>query len=176
MCGGQGTRLQSEIEKPLLPIGDRPMVDHVLAALAEPIETTYAVVSPHTPETAAHLDVPCIETAGEGYVEDLQTALDAVEPPVLTVAADLPLLTSDIVSALVGAYQRGSLAICVPAELKRELGVSVDTVFQSQNGERAPAGVNVVGGDPDGTLTVSDHRLAVNVNRPGDAAVAEALL
>jgi adenosylcobinamide-phosphate guanylyltransferase len=40
----------------------------------------------------------------------------------------------------------------------------------------APAGINVVGRGPDETWVTTDERFAVNVNRRGDAAVAERLL
>lgn len=175
MCGGRGTRLDAPVEKPLYEVGGRPMVDRVLDALAESTETTYAVVSPHTPETAAHVDVPTIETAGEGYVTDLQAALSAVEQPVLTVAADLPLLTGEIVADVRTTHENGSLSVYVPVGLKRDLGVSVDTTVENGDRELAPTGLNVVGEGPDRRLVREDERLAVNVNRPRDAAVAERL-
>ncbi|QSG06819.1 GTP:adenosylcobinamide-phosphate guanylyltransferase [Halapricum desulfuricans] len=173
MCGGRGTRLDAPVEKPLYEIGGRPMIDRVLEALAEPAETTHAVVSPHAPETAAHVDVPTIETAGEGYVSDLRTALSTAEQPVLTVAADLPLLTDSVVSAVLDAHERGSLSVSVPAGLKRDLGVSVDTTVETADGELAPTGLNVVGEGPERRLVLEDERLAVNVNRPADARIAE---
>lgn len=174
MCGGRGTRLDAPVEKPLYAIGDRPMIDRVLDGVRPAVGTTYAVVSPHTPETAAHVDVPTIETPGEGYVADLERALSTVEQPVLTVAADLPLLTGSIVAGVVDAHDRGSLSVCVPADLKRDLGVSADTTVES--GELAPTGLNVVGDGPERRLVLADERLAVNVNRPGDVRVAEELL
>ncbi|WP_336134635.1 NTP transferase domain-containing protein [Natronomonas amylolytica] len=180
MCGGQGTRLDRG-EKPLFEVGGRPMVDRVLAALRESrIETVHAVTSPHAPETAEHLDgrVPRIETAGEGYVEDLTAALEDVELPVLTVVADLPLLTGEVVDEALDAHEAGPLTVCVPTSLKDVLGVSADTTRAHGGHELAPTGLNVVGADDgaDETLHISyDARLAVNVNRPADAAVAEVL-
>ena len=176
MCGGRGTRIDTPVEKPLYRVGGRPMIDRVLGALAEPMETTYAVVSPHTPETAAHVDVPTIETDGEGYVADLQTALSAVEKPVMTVAADLPLLTDAVVADILAAHERGSLSVYVPVGLKRDIGVSIDTTVERDGQRLAPTGLNVVGERYERRLVYEDERLAVNVNRPDDAAVAERLL
>lgn len=179
MCGGKGTRLDFEGEKPLFPVDGEPMVDRVVAALADSrIETVYPVVSPHTPETTAHLDVATVETPGEGYVADLQAALadERVARPVLTVAADLPLLDARAVDGVLDAYGGGSLTVATPTFLKSALGVSVDTRFDHDGEDVAPAGVNVVGGDPDRTVVRDDARLAVNVNRRDDAAVAERLL
>lgn len=176
MCGGRGTRLDATVEKPLYEVGGRPMVDRVIDALAPPTDTVYAVVSPHTPETAAHVDVPTIEAPGEGYVADLQFALDRVGKPVLTAAGDLPLLTAAVVQRVLDAYDGGSLTVCVPAARKRELGVSVDTTIDAQGRELAPTGVNIVGDGAENRLVFNDVRLASNVNRAGDAAVAEGYL
>lgn len=179
MCGGKGTRLDADVEKPLFEVGGMPMVDHVRHALAESrVETTYAVVSPNAPETTNYLDgeLPLIETDGDGYVTDLLTALDRVEQPVLTVAADLPLLDATVVDDVL-ADVTGSTSVQVPATLKQGLGVSVDEIENPQRESAwVPTGVNVVGADDDTVLRRYDARLAVNVNHERDATVAERLL
>lgn len=186
MCGGHGTRLESDTEKPLFDVCGAPMVDHVLAALrdAPAVETVHAAVSPHAPDTSAHLrDHPLapavVETPGEGYVTDLGLALDRVGEPVVTAAADLPLLAPEHVERAVTACQRAdgaSVTVCVPAALKRRLGTSADTTTTVEGRELAPTGLNVVGTtDTEKTMTSYDARLAVNVNRLEDAAVAEDL-
>ena len=140
MCGGRGTRLDADVEKPLYPIAGEPMVDRVRRALAgSDVETTYAVVSPNAPRTREHLaeaGVPPIETPGEGYVADLGRAIadSRVERPVLTVAADLAALETTAVNDVLDAYERyrqeadgnPSTTICVPVALKERLGLSVD--------------------------------------------------
>ena len=176
MCGGRGTRLDRG-EKPLFEVGGDPMVDRVLAALeGSRVDRVHAVTSPYVPETAAHLDgrVPCIEAAGEGYVADLAEALDAVDDPVLTVVSDLPLLSAEVVDRTLAAHAGGSLTVCVPTALKEALGVSADSTRERDGRRLSPTGLNVVGGDE--RVRVShDARLAVNVNRPADADVAEVL-
>jgi adenosylcobinamide-phosphate guanylyltransferase len=174
MCGGRGTRLDADREKPLVPVDGVPMVDRVCRALAASrVDTVHAAVSPQAPATRAHLaaaDVTLLETPGEGYVADLERALSRVGRPALTVAADLPLLSPVPVNRLL-AVAAGSVAVHVPVALKRRLGVSVDTA----DGSLAPTGVNVVGRGPDELYRTADPRLAVNVNRPRDLRVAEAL-
>ncbi len=179
MCGGRGTRLDHAGEKPLLTVGGRTMIDRVLDALeASGVETTYAVVSPNAPETREHIAgrIPTVETPGEGYVADLDCALarSEVGHSVLTVAADLPLLSGDAVDVVLEAHGGGSMTVCVPAALKRELGVSIDTAFSHEGRDLAPTGLNVVGGGEgkDRVWTTTDERLAVNVNRTRDAQVA----
>jgi adenosylcobinamide-phosphate guanylyltransferase len=177
LCGGRGTRLDADVEKPLYAVGGEPMVDRAARALADSagVETTYAVTSPQAPETAAHVaddrGLPTIETPGEGYVADLQIAMDAVDLPVLTVAADLPLLAGDAVDRVLREHDAGSLTVRVPTELKRRLGCSVAT-----DGRFEHVGLNVVADmNSETTYTTYDARLAVNVNREMDGAVAEAI-
>ncbi|MDQ2051213.1 NTP transferase domain-containing protein [Natronolimnohabitans sp. A-GB9] len=187
MCGGLGTRLESPHEKPLHPIDGVPMVDRVLAGLTDSrVATIYAAVSPNAPETRAHLEsiaadrsrVRTIETAGEGYVADLLGILErpAIETPVLTVAADLPLLEGPAVDRILAAHgdRDASRTVCVPVALKRRLGVSVDATLEPDT-HLAPTGVNVVG-DADESESMThlsyDPRLAINVNRREDARVA----
>jgi adenosylcobinamide-phosphate guanylyltransferase len=176
MCGGEGTRLGGDREKPLVRVGGVPMVDRVTRALAESgVESVYAVTAPDAPATAAHLDLPRISGTGEGYVADLERALaDArVTEPVLTVAADLPLLDGAAVDRVCAASDGDGLAVMVPVGRKRALGFSVDTTV----GERrlTPAGINVVG-PGERTDVRTGLRYAANVNRPADHRRAEWLL
>ncbi|MEF8887583.1 MAG: NTP transferase domain-containing protein [Haloarculaceae archaeon] len=168
MCGGRGTRLDRE-EKPLVEVGGVPMVERVRRALvASNVERVYAVTAPHAPGTAAFLDCPRIEAPGEGYVPDLQHALadDRVAEPVVTVAADVPLLTPGTVDRALDAAA-GATTVAVPVGRKRALGVTVDTAFRAGGRLLAPSGLNVVGAGA-GLTVATDRGLAVNVNRPRD--------
>ncbi len=177
MCGGRGTRLGGETEKPRYTIDDVPMVQRVLTALeASRIETVYAAVSAHAPATREYLKeneaATTVDTPGSGYVADLQHALTGLDTPILTVAADLPLLDAVLVDRVLDRFDGRNLTVVVPTALKDALGASCDTAFDG----RAPTGVNVVADtDAETMYTTYDARLAVNVNRPADADLAEAL-
>ncbi|EJN60920.1 NTP transferase domain-containing protein [Halogranum rubrum] len=202
MCGGRGTRLGGDVEKPLVEVGGVPMVDRVLAALdGSRLDDVHAVVSPHAPATRDHLelelelerlerherDCTLVDAPGEGYVSDLGYALelDRVETPVLTVVADLPLLDAEVVDTVLDRFDAvagdvpsddpPSLTVCVPSAVKRRLGASVDTSFDHEGRELAPTGVNVVAGSDDHLYCSHDIRLSVNVNRPADRELAEGL-
>ncbi|WP_169051757.1 NTP transferase domain-containing protein [Halorhabdus amylolytica] len=177
MCGGRGTRLDLDREKPLVEIDGRPLVDRVVDALAaSSIERCYAVTSPHAPRTRAHVTLPTIDAPGEGYVADLQYALERVEPPALTVAADLPLLDGKTVDSISNSFEGSSMTVCVPTESKRQYGVSNDTTIPDEP-DIAPAGVNVIAESANDRRVVFENpRLAVNVNRVRDARIAQALL
>ena len=57
MAGGKGTRMWLREEKPLLKVGRKPMIQHVLMALkdAEKISEIIVAVSKYTPPTWATL-------------------------------------------------------------------------------------------------------------------------
>ncbi len=183
LCGGRGTRLGADTEKPLVEVCGRPMIDRVCAALAaSEIDRIVAAVSPHAPKTEKYLrsgqlsgDVELIETPGNGYVEDLGVVLDRVETPVVTVAADLPLLTGSIVDSVLDSIEsEQSTTVCVPVATKRSLGVSVDTSFTPEDYDRplAPCGLNVVAESGEEFVVRRNRALAVNVNRPCDLQIA----
>ena len=183
MCGGRGTRLGGgdESEKPLVEIGGVPMVDRVLSALGgSVVDGVSAAVTPATPRTRDHLTdrdgVTVVETPGDGYVSDLGVALDVVGRPAVTVATDLPLLSARHVDAAVREAGGESLAVCVPASLSEDLGVSADAAFEWGGRRVVPTGLNVAAETDDRIVVREDPALAVNVNYPADRDVAERLL
>ena len=169
MCGGRGSRLGGDTEKPLVAVAGVPMVDRVLDALddAERVGDVSCAVSPHTPATRDHLrerdGVVVVDTPGDGYVADLSHALDRVGSPVVTVASDLPLLTGGVVDRVLDRVVGA--------------GVGVDTTTTVDGRAVAPTGLHVVvDGAADEAVVLGDERLAVNVNRPRDLRVADALV
>lgn len=196
-CGGRGTRLGGDREKPLVEVGGRPMVVRVLDALADArVARVIAVASPDAPHTrralrgdlgdAAGVACAVLDGSGDGYVADLRRGLDAAGGTAVTVAADLPLVrgrdVDDAIDAAVGGAAGGaasgtatSVSVCVPAATKRDLGVSVDASFDRAGRELAPTGLNVAAGDDDRVVVRDRPSLAVNVNRPVDLTVARRL-
>jgi adenosylcobinamide-phosphate guanylyltransferase len=179
----------ADAEKPLVEVGGRPMVDRVVGTLraSDRVGTVHAVTSSAAPATAARvreLGLPVHEGTGEGYVADLTAALEAIGRPVLTAVADLPLLAPVHVDRTVAAAHAddrdpsggvASVLVAVPAALARSLGVRVDTAFERAGREVVPTGLNVAAEGPDAVRLSFDARLAVNVNRPSDLALARAL-
>ena len=184
MCGGEGSRLRPAVgdtEKPLVAVGGEPMIDRVVDALrASSLSTITAAVSPATPETAAYLaeidGVERVETAGAGYVADLDDALAGLEGPTVTVAADLPLLTADHIDRAVTAAGGDSLSVCVPASIPEKLGLSAEPTFDHAGETVVPTGLNIVGDDNERTAVWQAPRLAFNINRPADYQVVAAWL
>lgn len=184
MCGGEGSRLRPAVgdtEKPLVAVGGEPMIDRVVDALrASSLSTIAAAVSPATPETAAYLaeidGVERVETAGAGYVADLDDALAGLEGPTVTVAADLPLLTADHIDRAIAAAGGDSLSVCVPVSIPEKLGLSAEPTFDHAGETVVPTGLNIVGDDNERTAVWQAPRLAFNINRPADYQVVAAWL
>jgi len=157
------------------------MVDHVIDALdASHVDEIFAAVSPATPSTADWIAertaVTVIETPGEGYVADLTTALECIETPVVTVTADLPLLTGQLVDRAIETANGESLTVCVPLLLAEEIGASADMTVDHEDQTVVPTGLNVVSSGRGQRVVWAERRLAVNVNQPTDIWIAEQLL
>ena len=186
MCGGRGTRLATATEKPLVRVGGRATIDRVLDALvaAPVVDTVVAAVSPHTPATRAHLrergpPPTVVETAGEGYVADLDDALAAVSRPAVTLAADLPLVDADAVTDVIEAYRAVAGDTDTVGDSEASDG-DADGRGDASDGDRetpAPslsvcvpaARVEALGGTLDTTFTPADRELApTGVNVVGD--------
>ena len=195
MCGGKGTRLDSAVEKPLYEIAGVPMIDRVASALKESsIDTIYAAISPHSPETQAYVedidDVSVIETPGDGYLDDALVAFDRVEGPALTVAADSPLMNGRFIDELLWAYDGNSLGCYTPVALNEQLEMNVNHPTDIGGYTCAATGLDITADpipddievrrndniDPDVKYRAFNARPAVNVNTLEQARVAERLL
>jgi len=192
MAGGKGMRMKSEKEKPLLKVGGKPMIEHVLDALrgAKKVEETIVAVSEHTPKTAKFArkrSLKVLQTPGKGFCLDAGYAIKKLKlGTVLTICADLPLITSEFVDKVIAHYEqcnKPALAVMVPLEIYNELGLSTDYVFKIEGKNLVPAGVNVIDGKrieknelEEEILFVDDERVAVNINTLEDLRVAELML
>lgn len=191
MAGGKGTRMKLREEKMLLSVGGRPMIEHVLNALknAEKIEEVIVAVSKHTPKTARMAKgflVKVLETPGRDYISDMQYVIKKLNlDTVLTISADLPLVTSEVVDEVIEHYKRCSkpaLAVMVPAETRGRLGLKADYVFEEKGKRLVPAGINVIDGKriaekelEEEMLVIDMEEVAVNVNTLEDLEIAQRL-
>ena len=192
MAGGKGTRMKLQEEKPLLYVCGKPMIKRVLDALksAEKVDEVVVAVSRHTPKTAKMLEkfsVEVLETPGKDYVSDVQYAVEKLKlDTVMTISADLPLVTGKIIDEIVGRYEqcgKPALTVAVPAETRERLGLKADYILETGGRRLAPAGINVIDGRridekelEEETFVLDREEIAVNVNTPEDLKIAEVLL
>src|SRR5947209_953177 len=106
--------MRSRIPKVLHPLCGLPMVDWVVAAVAEAgITDIRAIVSSHHAEVAAHLDprpgvtvVYQREARGTGDAVKQVASEDLEKGDVLVINGDAPLLTADTVRRLIEEHRR----------------------------------------------------------------------
>lgn len=191
MAGGRGKRMEASEEKPMLQIGGKPVVEHVLTALlrAKRVGSVVVAVSVNTPKTAEYVKkfpVRVLVTPGEGYIQDMQFAVKKLGlRTVLAVVSDLPLITAGIVDGVLERYLacgKPALTVAVPIETKKKLGIGVEYEFDAEGVSVVPTGINVIdgrlidGGWMEQEVCILDRdEVAVNVNTPRDLRLAERL-
>lgn len=191
MAGGEGTRMRIEEEKPLLKVGGKPMIEHVVNTLkgAKKVEEIIVAVSGRTPKTATFvrkLSLKVLHTPGKGFCLDARYAIKKLKlGTVLTICVDLPLITSEFVDEVIARYEqcnKPALTVMVPLEIYKKLGLSTDYVFKIEGKNLVPAGVNVVDGKrineallEEEIIVIPREEIAVNINMLGDLKIAERL-
>jgi adenosylcobinamide-phosphate guanylyltransferase len=192
MAGGEGSRLKAVGEKPLLKAGGKLMIERVLEALkgAEKVEDIIVAVSKHTPKTAAFArnhSLKVLQTPGRGFCLDARYAIKKLRlKTVLTICADLPLVTSELIDKVLTHYEQSkkpALTVMAPLETYTKFGLTVDYVFTIKGRKLVPVGINVVDGKrikekllDEEILVVDDERVVVNVNTSEDLRIAEIML
>jgi adenosylcobinamide-phosphate guanylyltransferase len=186
MAGGKGTRMKSDLEKPLIMMGDKPLVQYVIEALqdSEEVERIVVATSPQTHQTtlfSERLGIDTLETPGEGYLEDLGFLLskeDFKDEVLLTITCDLPLITGEMVDQVVGEYRKSSkpaMSVMVPLEIFQEHGLQPTMVL----GNLVPSGLNILRGkdkeQDEEVLVLGKIELALNINSPEDIISLERL-
>jgi|Deesub1362A_J573_1020465.scaffolds.fasta_scaffold00005_37 adenosylcobinamide-phosphate guanylyltransferase len=181
MAGGEGRRLKSLIEKPLVKILGKHLVDYVIEALQKSkINVIYAATSPKAPNTEKYLKekgITIIRTPGWGYVKDMVYALRFLGlGKTLVISADLPLIKAKDIDWLISEYKKHatpSLCLLVPAYIFEELDIEPSIVLEGN----VPAGINIVDGKnlngPETKLISNRIEFALNVNTKKELKLAE---
>ncbi|MCW4019021.1 MAG: NTP transferase domain-containing protein [Candidatus Bathyarchaeota archaeon] len=194
MAGGKGTRMGLAIEKPLVPFLGKPLIDWVVNALtsAKKVSRFYVVTSPNTPKTQLYCQKKgwrVLPTDAKGYHEDLKQVVvrGELRCPILTIPADVPALTGEALDKIVTAYERCGrdyLAVFVPIEKRRELGLSISSTDEYKGVWYAVSGVNIVNGlrvQEEGKIETSaiitqDKEVMLNINTVKDLEIAKQIM
>jgi len=181
-------RMNAATEKPLLEVGGKPMIIHVLDALkrSKMVDRIIVAVSNNTPQTARkarELNVQVIETSGEDYISDMKYAVRKLRlHVVLTVSADLPFITTEIVDQAVEKYRscgKPSLAVMTSVDVYERLGSQPEYVFEVDGRSLVPIGINVIDGSrinnselEQAVLITESEELALNANTSSELETA----
>jgi adenosylcobinamide-phosphate guanylyltransferase len=193
MAGGKGTRMRLKEEKPLVRVCGKPVIKYVLQALKKSnnIDRIIVATTSHTPKTAKlmrQISVEVIETPGKDYVSDMGWVVKTLKLGVfLAIAADLPLVNSELINAIMERYVqcgKPALTVAVSLKTKTKLGMCIEYSFKENGQDMVPTGINVI----DGTKRYGDEwldqdiylldceELAVNINTVQELELAERLL
>ena len=191
MAGGKGRRMGLSGEKPLLEVGGKPAIAHVIESLqaAKKVDSIVIAITDYAPKTAnfvSKFPVKVVKTPGKDYIFDMQYVVKKLGlEKVLIIAADLPLITSEIIDSIIEDYEqcgKPALAVVVPIETKMKLGMSEEYAFAVDNRLVVPTGINLIDGrriddeELEQEICVCDREeVAVNVNTVQELKIAESL-
>lgn len=172
------------------------MVERVISALAgsDRFDRIVAAVSPYTQKTNEFLKskgIETIETAGEGYSQDLSRLLSKLRPQkVMAVPGDIPILNSQIVNEILNNIiddddddrqeQEPAISIILEKGFVEEIGVKPSIVLMNQY---CHSGITIfntmaVGTEPvkERYIVMNRKEIALNVNTKEELELAEKLL
>ena len=189
MAGGRATRMQTKVEKALLKIGEKSMLELVLDALRQSkyVDEIVVAVSPRTPETAKmarELRSQVIVTPGAGYESDMKNGINELKSgDTLLVSTDLPFLTCQTVDQAIEEFwasRKPSLSVMAPAEIYDQIGSKPQYIFKIDGRNLVPIGLNIIDGHRIGegeldqrVMIVDSQELALNVNSQFDYELAK---
>ncbi len=192
MCGGRASRMKkASMEKPLLKVDGVAMVERVISALAvsDRFDRIVAAISPNTPKTNQFLKskgIETIETAGEGYSQDLSQLLSKLKPQkIMAVPADIPLLNSNLINEILNYISdrqehEPAISIIIEKGFVERIGVRPSIIVLDQY---CHSGITIFNTMAVGTEPVKEHYLvmnrkeiALNVNTKEELELTEKLL
>lgn len=127
MAGGRARRLGG-VEKPLIRICGKRIIEHVLNEATKISNSIYIAVSPYTFLTkkwCLERNINILMTPGIEYSLDLKVVLEKVRKPILILPADIPFITVNVLQEFLGRASQLNKSIvtlivsrkCFPQEL-----------------------------------------------------------
>lgn len=183
MAGGRGSRMKVDIEKPLIRIGEKTILEHVVRALIKADLEVLVAISRHAPLTALRareMGLNIVDSPGAGYVGDIQFLFRKLGlDNALVVSADLPFISHKLIRNVVKKYREVKRPICVAIaeEDYRSMGFTPSTVFEYDHRSLLPVGVNVVEKERgEDYFYIISGKEAINVNIPEELELIGDLL
>lgn len=176
MAGGKASRFPGHVEKALLTVRGRTLLERSLKALeeggADEILVTVTDRTPRTGELAKRLGARVIRTRGLNYHDDVIELLDAY-PRFVSLNVDVPFISSRHVDELMKVSPSGSAAAVIPASISM-VEPDRDVVLVDSLGRKMLwVGLNIVTAEPEAALKMfEDPLLSINVNNEEDLALA----
>ena len=168
MAGGSASRFGRKVEKGVLMVGGRTLLERAVSALSCPgIDSVAVAITHKTPETgrlAEGLGIEVMMTSGKDYHEDTLELLRAHDRYV-GLNVDVPFVTSAHVASMIACSTTRSAATVVPHELSFVPPEPGSVMIGPDGRMMVWVGLNVVSNDADtGLVVIDDGLLCVNVN------------
>ncbi|HIP17660.1 MAG TPA: adenosylcobinamide-phosphate guanylyltransferase [Methanothermococcus okinawensis] len=191
MAGGKGTRLNLDIEKPLLQILKKPMIDYIIESLLNSkINNIYIAVSKNTQKSKCYIynkyidhiknnKIKLLETEGLGYINDLNQCMKHFSEPFMVLCCDIPSITPKIINNVIDEYYRLKAnfnnleSLCVVVKKEDYLG-SPSVVMD----EYVPQGINILSpknGEQVEKLYIIEEPI-LNVNTLEEKSIVERII
>ena len=182
MCGGKGTRMKMPQEKLLLR-HKNPIIQHVISALQESncFSKIIAVTSPNAPRTwefLTNLGIHTMDTAGKGYVYDLNQILHNFDETVFVTPGDMPLLDAEIVKKIIQLADINNIwtTIIISKEFLDSLYKKSEYSVIYEKKQYSYSGISIVNPSKLSGMTMvdesyvilDDKRIALNLNTKED--------
>jgi adenosylcobinamide-phosphate guanylyltransferase len=198
MCGGRGSRMALSIEKSLLKVRNKTLIEYVLDALigCGGFETIIVVPSVNTPTTSTFLYtheyytsgiIRILESKGENYSLDLSDVLGKIKPGVVfAVSADLPLLNPAVIQSIISRYLPSFPCTTVILEtcFVKNFDILPSSILSIGAKEYCYSGIVIIDSSKHRSnskleeyfLIMNEKEIAINVNTVLELKIAERLL
>lgn len=194
MCGGKGSRMKhgSSIEKPMLLIRGKPMVECVLNAVvgSRKFSFVFAVTSCYTPTTTLYLKshkyclsgiVGLMNTSGADYSTDLGQLIELLKPSRLfVVPSDTPLLNIETIHDIFKYWKpiTPCVSVIIEKDFVERLGIKPSIVIRDKGAEYCHSGISIIdtskvtaGSQINETYMILNRKeIAFNINTQDDLA------
>ena len=176
MAGGKASRFSKKVEKAVLEIRGRTLLERSLEALHEggADEILVAVTDrvPQTKRLAMKLGADAIQTKGTSYQEDVLELLERY-PRFLSLNVDVPFVNGNHVRELKKSSKSGSVAAVIPASITMIKPAEDSILVDGYGWKMLWIGLNMVTPEPETALKVFDDPvLSININNEEDLAFA----
>jgi adenosylcobinamide-phosphate guanylyltransferase len=194
MAGGQGNRMNLPVEKPLIEINGKKLIEFVINALEDSIEVEniFLSVTPNVTETQRWLEgsgynVNIINTSGSGFVPDMiDCVIKAdIKESVLVTTADLAFVTGEMIDEIINKYYiipQPALSVYNPLSIYLHYNLHPSIVFKKKGKSIVPLGINILNVEKihdeqeDYNYILEDHRFVMNVNTIEDLKVCNKIM
>ncbi len=179
MAGGRATRFSTQVEKAVLEIRGKTLLERSIGALhdggADEVIVAATQWTQKTQALARELGTDVVVTEGNGYHEDVLELLEEYGPFV-SLNVDVPFANGEHVRTIADENSNRSVAAVMPFSMAIQKPDEDSALFDSAGAKMLWVGLNHVTANPLNHLKViEDALLSININNEDDLEFARGL-